>query len=474
MTARVLKFGGSSVADAERVDEVVEIVAAEWREHAGGPFVVVVSALGGVTDALDRQCDTPDRSALRVLAERHRRVAADLGMGAAVTARLEETLDELRRLVRGLSLIGACEPRVRARVLSLGEALSSAILAGALERRGVDTELVDARELIVTDAAWDEAPVDRATTERRIRSVLGGFRGVAVVPGFAGATGNGTTTLLGRGGSDYTAALIGGALRAESIEIWTDVEGIMSADPSLVPEAVTQRRLTFDEVAALARLGAKVMHGPAVQPARDAGVPLVVRSTRAPHGGATWVTDPVGDDPAPEAVLGVTAVRDVVRLALPSGVVDRRGAGPGGWLDALAGQGTPPLLTLTDSGSTVVVLRRCDARRALDSVGRDARPETSRRWRVLIESGPSLGCVSVVGRGIGRSPAVVSGVFAAAAEADVRLHGHGCDPSGSSISLIVAVGDADRAVAALHGALLPARPQGTADPAKAMLGVGAA
>ncbi len=356
MSWRVLKFGGTSVGSAEALVTAVARVAQAARE---GPAVAVVSAFAGVTDAIAqalalaaardpryrallpelrarsahllgavapyprrsarhcdeaglsaRQCsdwntdarqrDDPDTGA-QPRADPHlsARLRAEAQCSAAL-ARLGELLD-------AAALLRRVPEEVRDETLAFGERLAAPIFTAGLAAAGCESELVDAGELLRTDACFGEGNVDLVASAAAATRRLAGVHCV-VVPGFFGADAAGRTVLLGRGGSDTTATVLGAVLRAERVEIWTDVDGVLTADPRRVPEARTLPFLTYDDAGDAAALGAKVLHARALAPAAAAGVPIVVRNSFAADGGETWIgctarTDSPKEDSAPTFVV---------------------------------------------------------------------------------------------------------------------------------------------------------------------------
>jgi aspartate kinase len=270
-----------------------------------GPLVVVVSALSGVTDALEaaaagasaRRLDvTGFVSALRA---RHGALLGGVAQGKAAAravAVLGGRFQELEGRLRAIALQGEASPSARAAVLAAGERLSLPIAVAGLRALGLDALAVDAATLVRTDREFAEARIDRPATRRLTRAALGslGLGTVPVVTGFLGATEAGETTLLGRGGSDLTAAILGWAVDAARVEIWSDVDGVMSADPRLDRGARTIDRLSYAEATALARAGAKVLHPRTLEPLESAGIPVLVGNTLRPDGPTTWI----GPDPA--------------------------------------------------------------------------------------------------------------------------------------------------------------------------------
>jgi aspartate kinase len=299
---RVLKFGGSSVADAVCQRRVSELV----RAAAPGGALVVLSAMGKTTDALFRAGraarEGDSERALSEAAgviEKHRGAARDL-FGTELPAELERGLEaqfaELEAVLRGVSLLRELSTRSMDALASHGERLSTRLFAALLESQGVPCALVDARQVVRTDERFGEAQPQRDAIARlaaeHIAPELAAGR-VVVTQGYIGATADGRTTTLGRGGSDWTAALLGAALRAQEVQIWTDVEGVYTADPRVVPGAGPIGELSFAEAAELAAFGAKVLHPETIQPAVEAKIPVTVRHTERPQGRFTTIRDHV-------------------------------------------------------------------------------------------------------------------------------------------------------------------------------------
>jgi aspartate kinase len=301
MSLVVMKFGGTSVEDPTAIARTASIVAG--RVAAGKRPVVVVSAMSKVTDQLlacAAAASRGDRTgALAIssrLRSRHRDTAATLvtdpkNCGALQTA-IEHDFDALDEILRGLAAILELTPRISDLIVSYGERLSSVIIAEAFRERGLDAVHVDSREVIVTDSQYQRAiPQDALIEERcalHVRPHVEAGR-VPVMGGFIGSNEAGITTTLGRGGSDFTGALIGGALRAEAIEIWTDVDGIMTTDPRICPDALRVKVISFEEAAELAYFGAKVLHPATILPAVRRNIPVLVLNSRNPASEGTRI-----------------------------------------------------------------------------------------------------------------------------------------------------------------------------------------
>ncbi len=294
----VMKFGGTSVEDANAIRRLSDLVRGRMRHQP----VVVVSAFSKVTDQLIRLGDLALKGAFDVVApqlealqKRHESTAADL-LGddhSQVAVRIKQYMTELEQLLRGVSAVRELSPRTTDYLLSFGELMSSQVVAAALLKRGLPTEWVDSRECIVTDDQHTQAVPNYAETNDRLRTkvnplVIDGR--VPVSGGFIASTMKGVTTTLGRGGSDFSAAIVGAGLNAARIEIWTDVDGIMSTDPNICPDARTLHSVTFDEAAELAHFGAKVLHPATLVPAMQGNIPVYVLNSRNSKSKGTKIT----------------------------------------------------------------------------------------------------------------------------------------------------------------------------------------
>jgi aspartate kinase len=287
----VMKFGGTSVGDAKAITRVAEIVRGRVSQHP----VVVVSAMARVTDQLlqmARAAGAGDRKAALTLArelrERHYNAAGEL-LGTGVFTQFHSDLgtefEELEELLRGISAVGELTPRTTDHVASFGEVLSSKLLTAALSAHGIEASLVDSRDCIVTDETYTRAaPLfdeTNAKLREQVQPIVENAR-VPVMGGFIGSTRAGVTTTIGRGGGDFSAAIIGAGLGAERIEIWTDVDGMMTTDPNICPDAHRIKVISFDEAAELAYFGAKVLHPATVLPAIQKNIPVFILNSRNP------------------------------------------------------------------------------------------------------------------------------------------------------------------------------------------------
>jgi aspartate kinase len=325
----VMKFGGTSVADPDAIGRLIEIVRRQQATSAGSKApVVVVSALAGVTDTLvtvaqfaeDGESDRA-AAALQALEERH------LGVAAAVTSDSRaRVVDDVRRefqeligLVHALAVLREVSPRSRDAVHAVGELVSSRMVAAAFADHGIPSAWIDARTVLITDDEHNAAAPDMEETCERARARIAPHIAagkVAVLGGFIGATANGVTSTLGRGGSDYSAAILGACLGMDEIQIWTDVDGMLTADPRIVPQPRVVPQLSFAEASELAYFGAKVLHPSTILPAVSKNIPVRILNSRRPENAGTRITA----DAMPDAgrLTAIACKRDVTVIDITS------------------------------------------------------------------------------------------------------------------------------------------------------------
>ncbi len=332
----VVKFGGTSVGDAAAIERTAAIVRGRLSRNP----IVVVSALGGSTNALlavgEQSAKGHLIGALRgveTLRTRHLKecetLLGDYEEAAETAAELSAMFDELAHLAEALSTLGHVTPRSLDAIASYGEQLSAHLVSAYFRKTGIDAEYVDPRTVILTDENFQEAEPQPEQIAERAREMLQPLVQAGQVPvmgGFVGSTAKGITTTLGRGGSDYSASLVGAALGAEAIEIWTDVDGMLTADPRVVDGALLIEQIRFDEASELASFGAKVLHPNTIAPAVRLGIPVFVYNSRKPEGKGTRITFDAPHRPV-SAIAGkedVTVVKvTAARMLLAHGFLKR-------------------------------------------------------------------------------------------------------------------------------------------------------
>ncbi len=433
----VMKFGGSSLASGEAVRRVASIVA----ERLGRKPVVVVSAMGKTTDRLleaaDHAAAGRRQEALRLVEELKR---FHLEEGHPCGGRTEELFAELAELLRGLSVIGELTPRTIDAVSSYGERLSSMIVAEKFRAAGIDAAHADSRELVVTDSRHTSAaPVFEQTYARiaaRIPPLLENHDAV-VMGGFIARDENGVTTTLGRGGSDFTASIVGAALDAEEIQIWTDVDGMLTSDPRLVEGVHRVKVISFDEAAELAYFGARVLHPATLIPAIEKNIPVrILNSYRPQAEGTRIVAERV---PCRNIVKAISSKRGITIVNIRS----TRMLGAHGFLRRIF-EVFDRHQTSVDMVSTseVSVSATIDDARALEAIKADLEEFST----VEVESDQAIVCV--VGDNIRYTPGIAGRLFQALNGINIRMISQGA--SLLNMGFVVAGADVKRALEALH------------------------
>lgn len=459
MTKRISvhKFGGTSLGDAQRILRAVDLLRAAARR---GPVVAVASAMGGVTDQLLAAARDAEggrlmaaRSLVEALGARHEETARALSRATAEHVAFDaRPLEELLTALSGVALLRERSPRVTDLIASFGERLSAPLVAAALAARGVPAVAVDARRMLVTDEAHGAAACDRKRSDPRIRRQLLPVIRKGVVPvvtGFIARSPRGETTTLGRSGSDTTAALLGVALRARQVVIWTDVDGVLSADPRIVRGARLLPRLSYREAAEMTYFGAKVLHFPAVIPAITAEIPIVIRNSFRPEIPGTMIAAK-GD-----GKTGIRAVTAIPGLCLLS--LDGRGmTGVPGiaarvfGATARLGVSVVMFSQASSEQNIALVVPEADRSRTVAALEHEFRYERLAGSIDGVTARAPVAVVAAVGEGMRGTPGIAAKVFAAVARAGVNVEAIAQGSSECNISFAVDGKDREKAVRALH------------------------
>lgn len=458
---QVLKFGGTSVGDVSAILKTIDVIQAAATTSN---VVVVVSAMSGVTNKLleaARCSEVGDRKAVCSILEDLRRqhtVAVDALVDCAaerarLQGRIEALLDECDQFCQGTTFLRELTPRARDAISSLGERLCAPVLSGALCERGLPSTFLEASDLVVTDSSHGAAEPLMGPTAERCQAALRPLLRQGVVPvvtGFIGATESGVLTTLGRGGSDYSATILGAALGADQVSIWTDVDGVLTADPRLVADATTIPEISYREAAELAYFGAKVLHPKTLRPLMHARIPVWIRNTFSPHRAGTKIT-PEGL-PGVQGVKALTAMRDVVLITV---------GGPGlvGATDVLSRTFRvtvavqADLLMVSQSSSQndicLVVPSSC-AGKAVDALRREFGRELEREKVEHINVDSNVAIVAAVGQNMSGMPGIAGRVFGVLGRENVNVRAIAHGSSECNISFLVATKDMKTALLAIH------------------------
>ncbi|HXF64689.1 MAG TPA: aspartate kinase [Caldilineaceae bacterium] len=464
----VMKFGGTSVGSAEAFAQVAAIVAQRMAEQAQTPrpgVVVVTSAMSGVTNMLieaAQRAAAGDESFFRetenTLRVKHQSVAGQLiddgGERAALGRIIEERLQEFTRLCSSIAVLGELTDRGLDVVSGLGERLAAPLLAAVLRARGIPAEYVDATELIVTDRVFGGAAPLMELTEPRCQARLRPLLqqgSVPVVTGFIGATVDGIPTTLGRGGSDYSGAIIGAALEADEIQIWTDVNGVMTADPRIVPNARSLNQLSYEEVAELAYYGAKVLHPKTVTPAVEKHIPLRVLNTFAPDHPGTRIVGK-NDSAVHGTVKAITSIRGMNLVTVAGrGMIGVPGIAARTF-QAVATVGANVLMISQSSSeqSICFVVPEGSANTVIEALRAEFKSELERHHIDQISGHSNVAIIAVVGSGMRGTPGLAAGIFNAVGGQRINVIAIAQGSSEANVSLVVEESRAADAVRAIH------------------------
>lgn len=453
----VMKFGGTSVGDGERIVRAARLVRRALRGEVGR-CVVVVSAMAGVTDLLIEAARAASRhelsgaeAAAEELRTHHVSAARSIaGKEGELEGIIESSVERFLTMCRAVDALGELTPRTLDAIAALGERLSAPLVAAAIREEGFEARPVDAASLIVTDDRFGAASPLMRSTEDRCCTRLSPLIAAGVVPvvtGFIGATEEGVTTTLGRGGSDYSAAVLGAALGAEEVWIWTDVPGVMSADPRIVPDAVTLPAISYAEAVELAHLGAKVIYSKTAVPVEERGIPIRILCTFNPEGPSTTIqARPRGEPKVVRAVVcrkGLNLLRLMGKGTL--GTAARVFA-------SVAETGAETILGThsTSEQNVCLLLCRKDAERIRAALTRVFSAELKRGQVETIEMWGELAVVALVGEGIAAEPGIVAAALSALSKREIEVLSiaHGVSPH--SLPMVVPEEAAEEAVRTLH------------------------
>lgn len=455
----VLKFGGTSVGSPQAIRKLISVVTD--AEHAGRVRVVVVSAFSGVTDALIAAAKAAesgdpawaDKAA--AMKARHLEAARELCSSAdlgEVESYVESCFAELDKVLKGVFALGELSARTLDLAMSFGERLSAFVVSRAFRAAGEDAGYLDAREVVRTDDQYGSARCLREASYPLVREAVEARPGLLVATGFIGSTEDGKTTTLGRGGSDLSAALIGAALGAREVEIWTDVDGILTADPRSVKSAFRIESISYVEAMEMSHFGAKVLHPPTVKPALEKGIPIRIRNTFNPSCPGTLIASDVPASPYP--VRGVSSIRDVALVRVQGGGM----VGVPGFSSRLFGclaRRSINVILITQASSEHSI---CFAVLPKDATGAAAaiREEFEREIAAAAIDAPivekNLSVIAVVGSRMKSTPGIAGKVFHALGRNGVNIVAIAQGSSEINISAVVPAADESKALNAIHEA----------------------
>ena len=456
---KVLKFGGTSMGSPEAIRQVISILKKPQRDARIA--AVVVSAMSGVTDQLikiARLAAAKDESYITLLAELKRRhietVRALIRQKnrKQATANIRVLLGYLEGVITGIRLVRELSPGALDYIMSYGERLSAHILTEALLDRGIACEYLNARTVITTDDSFGSASVDFEHTNRNIKKHFKTHRRLQVVTGFIASTKDKKTTTLGRGGSDYTAAIFGAALRAKSIEIWTDVSGVMTADPRKVRTALPISSMTYNEAVEMSYFGAKVIHPPTIRPAQEKNIPLLIKNTFEPEAKGTIVRRKAEKIQDGALAKGISSINDIAMLQVEGSALPR-----------LRGAAGRIFMALAENRINVILITQASSQH---SVSFAVAPEDAEHARLAIEQEfklerqngliddilmrHDLSIIAIVGEGMRHRTGISGRLFDTLGKNGINVVAIAQGSSELNISVVVEKSDETKALNALH------------------------
>jgi len=456
----VMKFGGTSVGSAARMRVSAALAAAEAKRR---PVAIVVSAMSKVTDLLldtMKHAEGGDSAGiaknLSDLRERHRGACRELLPAARhedVLAQIDELIGEFRRIMRGMEMLNERPPRSVDEAVAVGERLSALLVAEHLKAEGVAAEAVNAWEVVVTDAVFGNASPIMEATREKARTRLGPVieRGVMpVVTGFNGATADGRPTTLGRGGSDFSASILAAALDASELWIWTDVDGIMSADPRIAPDARVLDEITYAEAAELAYNGAKVLHPRTLAPLVEKRIPVWSKNSFTPEKPGTRIVPETAEAMGTRAV---TSMRNVALVSLEPISPEVNGVRVmGRALDAVSRENVEVLLVSSSSyrQSFCFLVRQDELERSVAAIEAALALELAHGYVKPVGIDREVGLLAAVGEGMQGRPGLASRIFNAISRVNVNIIAISQGSSELTIAVVVRREGLEKAVKAVH------------------------
>ena len=454
---QVLKFGGSSVANGENIHKVVELVLQSLTKDR---TILVVSALGGITDMLIRAGqsaaagDESYKDQLQAIERRHLETVKSLlplTRQSAALSLVKTRCNEIEDICSGVFLLSELSPRTQDKIVSYGELLSSLIVAARFEALGVSHQWKDSRELIRTDSRFGHATVDFSLTNRRINAFIDSSDSTLfILPGFIAADEKGITTTLGRGGSDYTAAILAAAVDARLLEIWTDVSGMMTADPRLVSNVKLIPHISYQEAMELSHFGAKVIYPPTIQPVMRKNIPVWIKNTFSPADPGTVIE--LAAVPNGGGIRGISSIPRIALLSLEgSGMVGIPGFSKRLFEALSSHQINVILITQGSSEHSICVgvdeANAADARAAIDSAF-EYEIGNGTVEPLIVETGLSI--IALVGEQMKSHPGVSGKMFGALGRNGVNVRAIAQGSSERNISAVIAAADVKKAINVLH------------------------
>jgi bifunctional aspartokinase / homoserine dehydrogenase 1 len=459
---KVMKFGGSCLIDAGTIERITGIIL---REREKQEIIVVLSAMKGITDKIilsARQAEKGDqsyRTTLDEIIELHTRTIAGLFAPDAEDAVLEVInilFDELRDILHGLELVKECSPRSMDLIMSFGERLSCSLVAAYLSTSGVRAEMIDARKLITTNAKHGNAAVDFVRSYSLIKTRFKTLETTPVVTGFIASTPENVTTTLGRNGSDFTASILAAGAGAETVEIWTDVDGVMSADPRLVDEAFVISEMSAEEAMELSFFGAEVIHPRTMIPAIEKQIPIIIKNALNPEAEGTLISKEGSDQK--RLITGIASIKNIALINIQ-----------GGGMVGIPGIASRIFSSLAQAGVNIILISQassehsiCIACReeelgpAIEGLNTELESEIETKSIEPFEGKTGMEIVAVIGENMRGTPGLAGRLFSALGEAGINIYTIAQGSSERNISFVIDNAEKVKTLKTIHKAFFGA------------------
>ena len=456
---KILKFGGSSVASADRIKGLIEILKPRISE--GEELALVFSAFGGITDLLIEMSELASQGKDKYIAlyhqfkDRHNDAAKALlseQQYLELSMALDDNHETLRDLLKGIYLVREASPRTLDYVLSFGERNANYIITMALKERGINAAYLDARKVIRTNKDFGSAKVNFRQTNELVRDYFSTYKGdIQVVTGFIGSDSGGLTTTLGRGGSDYTAAILAGALDAEVLEIWTDVDGVLTCDPRKVKKAFTIPQLSYAEAMEMSHFGAKVIYPPTIQPALQKGIPIYIRNTFNPVFPGTLITKE--QDPTFRSTIkGISSLSNISLIRIQgSGLMGVPGVSAR--LFSALGKEKINVILITQASSEhsiCIAVSDKESANAIEFISEEFRKELDELLIDPVKAETGLCVMAVIGEQMKNVPGVAGRLFEALGKNGINIKAIAQGSSELNISFVIDQSEESKALNAIH------------------------
>jgi aspartate kinase len=460
----VMKFGGTSVGSAERMQRAMALVA-KYRDEQP---VVVTSAMTQVTNQLEDLAQLAARgnrtrliaTKLAALQAVHNTAVTELQLDAAAETALRDVVHAkiaiLGNILKSVSALGELTPRGRDLILSFGERLSIHLVAAALNSQGVPAVAVNATKFVVTDDTFTDAQPLLSRSKTKAKKLLMPLIKDGVVPvitGFIGATTEGVTTTLGRGGSDFSSTIVGYCLGADEVWIWTDVDGVMTSDPRIIPEARSIEHMSYEEAAELSYFGAKVIHPRTMVPTEELGIPIVIKNTMNPTHVGTRITP--GGDTAARGAKALTILRDQTMLTI-QGKGMRGVYGTAARAFAVLAATKTNILFISQASSEnniTLVVEKAAATRAVRALRQTFAAEVRAKRIDFVQQQSGVSLIAVVGMGLRQQHGMAGQIFSALGQCGVNIIAIAQGSSELNITMVVSDQDGTKALQCIHQAL---------------------